>query len=106
MQASGLSNALGATVRPWRLREIGTGDEARWAPDLDELRRLVSPPTRAILVCNPKHPTVARLTGAELDEICAVAAGVGAWVVADVFFFNDTATTEIYTLSLHDALPI
>src|SRR3954465_4619612 len=23
-----------------------------------------------------------------------------------VFFFNDTATTEIYTLSLHDALPI
>src|SRR3712207_7737067 len=24
----------------------------------------------------------------------------------DIFFFNDTATTEIYTLSLHDALPI
>src|SRR3712207_8921578 len=23
-----------------------------------------------------------------------------------LFFFNDTATTEIYTLSLHDALPI
>ena len=28
---------------------------------------------------------------------------MGGWVV---FFFNDTATTEIYTLSLHDALPI
>src|SRR2546429_5768522 len=26
--------------------------------------------------------------------------------VAFFFFFNDTATTEIYTLSLHDALPI
>src|SRR3712207_7191047 len=26
------------------------------------------------------------------------------WLV--FFFFNDTATTEIYTLSLHDALPI
>src|SRR5260221_3942339 len=25
---------------------------------------------------------------------------------ATFFFFNDTATTEIYTLSLHDALPI
>src|ERR1035441_104976 len=25
---------------------------------------------------------------------------------ASLFFFNDTATTEIYTLSLHDALPI
>ena len=27
-------------------------------------------------------------------------------VVLCFFFFNDTATTEIYTLSLHDALPI
>src|SRR6266480_841294 len=28
------------------------------------------------------------------------------WVFFFFFFFNDTATTEIYTLSLHDALPI
>src|SRR3712207_7656203 len=27
-------------------------------------------------------------------------------MATDFFFFNDTATTEIYTLSLHDALPI
>src|SRR5258708_24252138 len=27
-------------------------------------------------------------------------------ITALFFFFNDTATTEIYTLSLHDALPI
>src|SRR5256885_16724140 len=27
-------------------------------------------------------------------------------LVGRFFFFNDTATTEIYTLSLHDALPI
>src|SRR2546427_12971589 len=27
-------------------------------------------------------------------------------LTSHVFFFNDTATTEIYTLSLHDALPI
>src|SRR3712207_7248660 len=27
-------------------------------------------------------------------------------VISFLFFFNDTATTEIYTLSLHDALPI
>src|SRR5258705_20731 len=26
--------------------------------------------------------------------------------IRPAFFFNDTATTEIYTLSLHDALPI
>src|SRR5215475_12305242 len=27
-------------------------------------------------------------------------------IASSFFFFNDTATTEIYTLSLHDALPI
>src|SRR2546430_11330847 len=27
-------------------------------------------------------------------------------MLTSFFFFNDTATTEIYTLSLHDALPI
>src|SRR3712207_7261601 len=27
-------------------------------------------------------------------------------MICRFFFFNDTATTEIYTLSLHDALPI
>src|SRR2546430_13453596 len=27
-------------------------------------------------------------------------------IISFFFFFNDTATTEIYTLSLHDALPI
>src|SRR2546430_13847428 len=27
-------------------------------------------------------------------------------ILLSFFFFNDTATTEIYTLSLHDALPI
>src|SRR5437867_12130206 len=32
--------------------------------------------------------------------------GSSCGVCAGFFFFNDTATTEIYTLSLHDALPI
>ena len=35
--------------------------------------------------------------------VCSV---VQCWVYIALFFFNDTATTEIYTLSLHDALPI
>src|SRR3712207_9400996 len=32
-----------------------------------------------------------------MDNVC---------IINVLFFFNDTATTEIYTLSLHDALPI
>src|SRR2546422_6332048 len=43
-------------------------------------------------------------------QLCSVshARDLLAWLRADFlfFFFNDTATTEIYTLSLHDALPI
>src|SRR2546423_6898961 len=31
---------------------------------------------------------------------------IGGYTILFFFFFNDTATTEIYTLSLHDALPI
>src|SRR3989337_1879207 len=33
-------------------------------------------------------------------------AGMNTGTAVPLFFFNDTATTEIYTLSLHDALPI
>src|SRR5579862_3454549 len=40
-----------------------------------------------------------------LDGIGAGIYGVVVILLA-FFFFNDTATTEIYTLSLHDALPI
>ena len=37
---------------------------------------------------------------------CVCVFGVPDGLAFWVFFFNDTATTEIYTLSLHDALPI
>src|SRR5260221_14467134 len=36
----------------------------------------------------------------------ALALGLALPPFPPFFFFNDTATTEIYTLSLHDALPI
>src|SRR2546422_8987518 len=35
-----------------------------------------------------------------------VCATITSLLFSSFFFFNDTATTEIYTLSLHDALPI
>src|SRR2546422_11758013 len=38
--------------------------------------------------------------------LCNLSCCVGLFLCVPFFFFNDTATTEIYTLSLHDALPI
>src|SRR5256885_10792098 len=38
--------------------------------------------------------------------ICIVSMCIKTHNIYFFFFFNDTATTEIYTLSLHDALPI
>src|SRR6202034_4062868 len=37
---------------------------------------------------------------------CPASIASGPRTICPSFFFNDTATTEIYTLSLHDALPI
>src|SRR5882762_11300957 len=38
--------------------------------------------------------------------MCYLLVHLYAIIIFFFFFFNDTATTEIYTLSLHDALPI
>src|SRR5260370_36518369 len=38
--------------------------------------------------------------------MCFLLCVLGRSLFSLLFFFNDTATTEIYTLSLHDALPI
>jgi aspartate/methionine/tyrosine aminotransferase len=81
MQTWGLARAFGATVRDWRLVEDrGLG---RWRPDLDELRRIVSDRTRLIIICTPNNPTGARLTAQELDEVAAIAARHGSWVLSD-----------------------
>jgi aspartate/methionine/tyrosine aminotransferase len=86
MQMPGLARALGAVVKPWHLVEDTSGNRPRWRPDLDRLRALTGTGTRAILLCNPNNPTGARLTSSEIDEICAVAATVGAWVISDEIY--------------------
>lgn len=83
-QTLGLVEAFGGVLRPWPLRfDAGGG---RWAVDLDALKGLVSPRTRAIVICNPNNPTGARFGEADLDAICAVAASCGAWLVSDEIY--------------------
>jgi aspartate/methionine/tyrosine aminotransferase len=82
MQVRGLARGLGATVREWPLVQ----DARRWRTDSDSLAALVGNRTRAVLICNPNNPTGARLTAAELDDICRIAARVGAWVLSDEIY--------------------
>ena len=88
MQVPALARALQTTVTPWRLVDDGAGGKGhgRWRPDFDALRRAVSPRTRVIAICNPNNPTGARLTAAELDEICGIASRAGAWILSDEIY--------------------
>ncbi|MFZ0736786.1 MAG: aminotransferase class I/II-fold pyridoxal phosphate-dependent enzyme [Candidatus Acidiferrales bacterium] len=78
VQVSGIAKSFGANVKPLWLRE-----DLGWAPDLDELPKLVTDKTRLIAVCNPNNPTGATLTAEARRAICAAAAKVGAYVLAD-----------------------
>ena len=85
-QVQGLAEGFGAIVRPWPLREERAAPASRWAPDVDELRALVTGRTKLIAVCNPNNPTGARLTEGEVAAVCEVAGRHGAWVLSDEIY--------------------
>jgi aspartate/methionine/tyrosine aminotransferase len=78
MQIWGIADAMGCRPVAFHLRE-----EDGWAPDLDELERVVNDDTKMITVCNPSNPTGSVLSAAEMRRIAAVADRVGAWIHAD-----------------------
>jgi aspartate/methionine/tyrosine aminotransferase len=86
LQVRGLARALGAQVTPWPLVETGTGDAIRWTADPATLAPLVTPRTRAIVLCNPNNPTGARIGAEVLDDVCRIAGAVGAWVIGDEIY--------------------
>jgi aspartate/methionine/tyrosine aminotransferase len=78
MQMAGLLRAFGAAVKPFRLHE-----SLGWQPDLDEMRRLVTPKTKLIVLTNPNNPTGSILSPEVMNGIVAMASGTGAWILAD-----------------------
>jgi len=82
MQTWGLARAFGAEVKQWPL----VRDGSRWSVDADALARLVGPKTKLVVICNPNNPTGARIDGADLDRIAAVAGRYGAWVLSDEIY--------------------
>ena len=84
MQTWGVARAFGAEVREWRLRPAHTS--TRWAPDIDDLGRLVNAKTRLIIICTPNNPTGARIDEGDLDQICRIAGQHGAWILSDEIY--------------------
>jgi aspartate/methionine/tyrosine aminotransferase len=82
MQAWGLVRGFGGIVREWPLRLDG----GRWQADVDALEALVTPSTRAILICAPNNPTGARFEVEVFQRIAAAADRVGAWILSDEIY--------------------
>ena len=78
MQIWGLLRGFGAKVKPFWLRE-GLG----WAPDLDELAKIVTKKTKLLIVTNPNNPTGAVLSRDAMTAIVELADKAGAWIIAD-----------------------
>ena len=78
MQMWGLLRGFGANVKPFHLRQ-----SLGWQPDLDEMRKLVTPRTKLIVLTNPNNPTGAVLSREAMDGIIELASGAGAWILAD-----------------------
>ena len=70
-------------------------DEANgWMPDLDDIRRKITPATKGIVVINPNNPTGALYSDALLKELVAIARQHGLVIFAD----------EVYDKVLYDGV--
>lgn len=83
-------------------------DESRgWAIDTDELERLVTPRTRAVVICNPNNPTGALATKENLLAVLAFARRHELAVLSDEIYdkliFDDA---HVSTGTLADDVPI
>jgi capreomycidine synthase len=76
-----LAEAAGCELKIWRL-----DFERGFAADVEELKRLISPRTRMVVVNFPHNPTGTTVTAEEQRQIIEAAAGVGAYLVWDAAF--------------------
>jgi aspartate/methionine/tyrosine aminotransferase len=86
MQGWGLGRHFGAGSDAFRLKLTGRGGVTRWALDVEELDRAITPDTRVVWVTNPNNPTGAVLTEEEMDAVVEAARRSRAWLVADEIY--------------------
>ncbi len=89
LQIFGWARALGATVKAVQLRE-----ELGWTPDLDEARKVLSPRTKLMSICNPNNPTGSLLSRAAMDELVAIARAQGCYLHADEVYKGSELDAE------------
>jgi len=95
MQMWGLLRGFGAAVKPYYLHE-----ELSWAPDLEELKQLVTKKTKMIVVTNPNNPTGSVLSEEAMKAIIELAEGADAWILSDEVYqgaeFKGEPTPSFY----------
>lgn len=77
-QLYSIPEAIGAQVTLMHLRQ-----ENGYLPDLNELRRLVTPETKMICLNNPNNPTGALMPTELLEQIVSIARSVDAYILCD-----------------------
>jgi len=74
---------FGAKIIPWILRE-----EKEYVPDIEQLKELVSPRTKMIVINHPHNPTGSIIDNKALREICEIAQENGAYVLSDEVYLD------------------
>ncbi len=80
-QLFAIAEAIGCRLKAWPLRFAN-----RFAPDVEEAKRLINSRTRMVVVNFPHNPTGASLSPAEQAELVEAAARVNAYLVWDAAF--------------------
>lgn len=88
-QLYSIPESFGADLQLLHLRQ-----ENDYLPDLDELRRLMTPNTKMICINNPNNPTGALMSAGLLREIVQIARSVGAYLLCDEVYRHLTQTDE------------
>lgn len=73
-----MAESKGCELKSWRLRF-----EQMFVPDFDELKKLITPRTRMVMVNFPHNPTGASITSEQQQELISETARVGAYLVFD-----------------------
>ncbi len=82
MQIGGIWKNMGIDVKNFNLRMT----EGKWAPDIEQLKSVVTKKTGAIAICNPNNPTGAIVGESDLKAIADIAADNDAWLVSDEIY--------------------